>query len=305
MAISQHLTHWQGRPLVDFNGQLDHPQELAYALRIRDTDTLSFEDKLKQLVESPRAGQLETLVVGTWTDEMYDCDSSEVVQGLCSVAARLPALKHLFLGEITYDEFEISWIVQSDLSPLLRAYPQLQWLNVRGGSSLSFAPTRHENLRGLVVESGGLPRKTLAQIFQLKLPALEYLELWLGSDDYGGDSALADLDPLLRDSLYPRLTQLGLCNAEYTDDIVLGLSRSAVLDRIQGLDLSRGTLGDDGCALLLANARFASLKRLDLSDNYLSHDKVDQVRQRLPFAVIGEQREAEEEDGDRYCSVSE
>lgn len=294
-----------GRGVVDFAGTLDRPRQTAYALRIGYDDKADFATALKRLAATPGASELETLVIGTWAGEMYDSDSASVVQALASVRDQLVALKHVFLGEITYEEFEISWIVQSDLSPLLAAYPRLEWLAVRGGSSLAFQRLQHQALRGLVVETGGLSGKVVAQILSGQLPALQHLELWLGSDSYGGDSSVADLQPLLGGTIFPQLTHLGLCNAEYSDDILAAVAQSPLLDRLESLDLSRGTLGDEGCRVLMQNSRFAHLKRIDLSDNYLTPSMVAQIGEHLLTAVLGEQRDPQENDGLRYCSVSE
>jgi len=81
------------------------------------------------------------------------------------------------------DESEISWIVNSDMGPLLAAYPRLQQLRVRGGQELAFGDLRHDNLRTLIVETGGLSGEVLQQMAAARLPALTHLELWLGDAD--------------------------------------------------------------------------------------------------------------------------
>ena len=303
MAISQHLQHWLGNPLVDFQGELADPSATAYALRVGYDDP-PFGETFQRLLNTAGVERLRSLVIGTWADEMYDCNSSIVVDLLVQHRERLPGLRNLFLGEITYDEFEISWIVQSDMAPLLRAFPSLEWLTVRGGTSLAFTYLDHPHLRGLVVETGGLPSTTLTQIVHGSLPQLEHLEVWLGSDNYGGDSSVDDLQPILNDR-FPRLRGLGLCNSEYAPAIVEALARSAVLDRLQELNLSRGNLDDTSAQVLLRNARFRSLKVLDLSDNYLSEAFLEHLRTLLPRVISEGQRDPEEDDGDRYCSVSE
>ena len=45
-----------------------------------------------------------------------------------ALADRLPALEALFLGDITFEQQEISWIQQSDISPLFLAFPRLRVL---------------------------------------------------------------------------------------------------------------------------------------------------------------------------------
>ncbi|CAN0453071.1 unnamed protein product, partial [Phaeothamnion confervicola] len=157
----------------------------------------------------------------------------------------------------------------------------------------------------LIVETGGLATETVDEIFAGKLPALEHLELWFGDDNYGGDTDVTDLEPLLKACPFPKLRSLGLCNACYTDEIVEAVADSPLLERLEELDLSKGTLGDEGAKILLEVPGFAKLKKLDLQDNFLSPGAAAQIGEYLPNVTTGEQRDAEEYDGDRYCSVSE
>ena len=70
--------------------------------------------------------------------------SREVVADLLVDAKdRLNRLKGLFIGDITYEECEISWIIQSDVSPVLTAYPELELFRVRGGQDLSLGQLDH------------------------------------------------------------------------------------------------------------------------------------------------------------------
>ncbi|MFN8512832.1 MAG: hypothetical protein U0841_09645 [Chloroflexia bacterium] len=68
----------------------------------------------------------------------------------------MPRLTALFFGDIIVEESEISWIEQTDVSPLLAAFPQLEIFGVRGGNGLSFGQLRHDVLQTLIVETGGL-----------------------------------------------------------------------------------------------------------------------------------------------------
>jgi hypothetical protein len=108
------------------------------------------------------------------------------------VAARdhLPNLTAIFLGDIIIEENEISWINQSDVSPLFTAYPALEHFRVRGGNGLIVGSIRHERLKSLIIESGGLPAQVVRDVAAATLPALEHLELWLGTEEYGGDAPI-------------------------------------------------------------------------------------------------------------------
>ncbi|MGH1397157.1 MAG: STM4015 family protein, partial [Trichormus sp.] len=219
-------------------------------------------------------------------------------------------LQALFIGDIHSEESEISWIIQSDISPILEAYPNLQILQVRGGEGLAFSPfVGHEHLKALIIETGGLSSVTINQICALNLPKLQHLELWLGSDYYGGDSSIADLNPILVEQKFPNLFYLGLRNSEYSDDIAEALVRSPLLNTIRIIDLSMGTLSDADAELLLKNPVVQQLDILNLSENYLSEEIVNFVEEQQDnFHVqilINGQRRDEYDDEERYCAVAE
>ena len=67
--------------------------------------------------------------------------SSDTVTALVTYRERLPNLKALFLGDIAYEENEISWINQSDLSPLWPSFPHVEHIKVRGGNNLTLGRT--------------------------------------------------------------------------------------------------------------------------------------------------------------------
>jgi hypothetical protein len=55
------------------------------------------------------------------------------------------------------------------------------------------------------------------------LPNLEHLELWLGSDGYGGNTEIVDLAPIFTEQ-FSRLTYLGLRDSGETDAIAAAVS---------------------------------------------------------------------------------
>jgi hypothetical protein len=310
MPISDHVTSFANRNVETFNPEvgISDPVGTAYVLRVEwDEINVDITKNLELLLQDPQANQLEALVIGPWHQEM-DHTSSLVVNALVVAKEQLTSLKAVFLGEITYDECEISWIMQTDISPILAAYPRLEVLQVRGGNGLEFNSLHHEHLKTLIVQTGGLSRNTIAQICSGNLPALEHLELWLGSEEYGGDSSIDDLRPILSGNLFPKLTYLGLCNSKYSDDIAQAIVQAPIIDRIKVLDLSLGTLGDEGAEALLNSPAVNQLGTLNVAENFLSDEMLERLKQ-LNIAVIAdEQKEEEDEEEDeyrRYCSVSE
>lgn len=184
---------------------------------------------------------------------------------------------------------------------------------MRGGSGLVFTGLDHTALRRLVVETGGLPAAVVRGIGASDLPALEHLDLWLGTPDYGGDSEAADLEPILSGARLPRLRHLGLRNSEMQDAVAAAVAAAPVVDRLEVLDLSMGILTDEGAAALLAGQPLTHLKKLDLHHHYLTEALQERVRQTLEpggVEVNLDRGDAEEDaDGDgtvwRYVAVGE
>jgi hypothetical protein len=236
-------------------------------------------------------------------------EATAVVKALVAAADQLPALTRLFFGDVTMEESEISWIKQTEVGKLLMAYPRLEHFGVRGGTDLSFQKlTRHDALKSLIVETGGLSRKVVQQILAADLPALEHLELWLGAAEYGADTTVADLQPLLTGDRFPNLRYLGLRDSEIADELAVALAHSPLLARIKILDLSLGTLGDVGAEALLNSPAVAGLEKLDLHHHYCSKKMMKRLKA-LPIPVdASDRQEADEEDeGEaiRYVAVGE
>lgn len=300
------------RKVVDFDpvtGIAD-PINEAYALRseyFSSDGEKNITQKIAELLDDPNVGKLEALVIGMW-NEPYDNSSGSIVDGLAEAKNRFTNLKAIFIGDMISDDCEISWIIQSDISPILRAYPKLEILQVRGGGCLAFnPPVRHDNLKALVVETGGLSRITVDEICSMNLPALEHLEIWFGSANYGGDTWIENVKPILEDLIFPNLNYLGLRNSEFADEIAHAIINSSLLNSISILDLSMGTLGDDAAQLLLDCPGINNLDMLNLSENFLSK-KVVKKFLKLDVEVIAEAQKEEEKDyyiNGRYCSVAE
>lgn len=306
-----HVTTFANRKVENLDPQtgITDPVGTAYFLGLDWDANENITNPLEMVLQDPQVSQVEALVFGMWNGNVaVDGSSKILVDALVAARERLTSLKAVFIGDIPYDESEISWIQQSDISPVLQAYPDLEVLQVRGGEGLAFSPLRHDHLEALIVETGGLTRETIAQICALNLPALEHLELWLGSSYYGGDSSIDDLMPILSGELFPNLTYLGLRNSEYSDDIASSVVQSPVIEQIKVLDLSMGTLGDEGAEALLNCPAVNRLDILNVSENFLSAEMIERLSQLNVRIMAENQKDEEDEEEDeyrRYCSVAE
>ncbi len=295
--FSQLLEEFHNRPVVDFDdADCWQGPQVAYRLREEYDDAVKIADRLALLLEQPDSATVSALIVGAWTKSWEGANSGEVVAQLAQAAPRLPSLRHLFFGDMTYEECEISWINQSDLTPLLKAFPKLESLRARGGNGLTFSKIRHEGLQELVVETGGLPRKALREIFSCDFPALKHLELFLGETHYGFDGGVEYLQPLLTGRMFPSLKFLGLMNSEIANDIAAVLVNSPIVERIETIDLSLGNLDNEGVRSLLALASHKQLRRLNISHHYASAEVVADLVKALPFEVVADDPQEPEDD---------
>jgi hypothetical protein len=246
----------------------------AYAIRANSewgSGITTIENISTELLLDPNVNQIESLTFG----HCYSTPSHKIVIQLVKDKIYLPNLRAVFIGDIKDQEQMISSIEQSDISPILEAYPNLEILHIRGGggywrdasyfSYLEFSQLKHNNLLALRVESGGLNRKAISGICSLELPALEYLELWLGSSDYGGDSSVEDLMPIISGEAFPNLKYLGLRNCEYTDHIAFALVQSPLMNQLIELDFSLGSLTERGMAALLNCPSISFLDTLNIA----------------------------------------
>lgn len=311
--IREHLTEYAGLPVVEFLDQgaeeqilrravqkarraekeppastphrdrmeeaKKNPGAVAWRLRI-SSYTEEFLPYLARFVEEVDTSQVTALVIGDWgLEDDSETSSREVRDALIGRVAAFPALRALFLGDITFEENEISWIHHCDLAPLLAAYPGLEELTVRGvgdtygdTDTLSLNTSEHRSLRSLTLQSGGLPGRVVREVLSSGLPALERLELWLGVDDYGGDADTEDMAPLLSGLVFPNLSSLGLRNSDDADTWTRVLADAPVTSALETLDLSLGVLTDVGAQTLLDAPVFHGLRRLDLHHHFLSED---------------------------------
>ncbi|GAB3857687.1 STM4015 family protein [Dactylosporangium cerinum] len=307
----RHITTFAGLPVVQFEpGVVDRldakgTPRSAVAWRIEtdyEADEEAFRTVLDRCLDVVGGESVQALVVGQW-GEAYD--TPPPLHLLIAARLRLPHLRALFLGEMTSEECEISWINHTDVAPLLAAFPGLEVLRIRGADGLQLSPVRHMRLRELAVESGGLPAGVVRGIADSHLPALTDLELWLGVSEYGGDVSVEDLAPVFSGTGVPRLRRLALRNAEIADQVAAALAGAPVVPRLDTLDLSLGILSDQGAEALLLGQPLTHLRRLDLSHHFISAELADRLRTELPGVDVDLSDEQEEDDGERYTAVSE
>ncbi|MER7664494.1 STM4015 family protein [Streptomyces sp. NPDC096193] len=313
MTISEHLQELHGLPVFDFPDagskvELPSVPSVAWRIAVDSYDSEEeWEEAFARFLGAVDTTQVRALVVGPWS-EAFDSGPEPIVSALVEARERLPRLRALFVGDITYEECEISWINQGLVTPLLDAYPELLEFGVRGGQGLAFPAVRHDKLRSLTIEAGGLDAGVVRGVAASDLPALEHLDLWLGTSWYGANADVSDLEPILAGTRLPSLKHLALRNSEIQDEVAVAVAGAPVVARLETLDLSMGTLGDDGAEALLNGQPLSHLKKLDLHHHFISKPMADRLAGALGAdGVEVDLSEDESAEGreDRYTAVAE
>lgn len=308
MTISEHASEWMGFPIKAFDPE-KAPKDFTktiYRLSLEWDDESKMEDLIATFLSLPGASEAPGLVIGSLGEDNQE-SIEPVVEALVAAREQLPNLRGLFLLDVVMEENEISWIQQTQLRPLLNAYPHLEHLRIRGGMGLQIGRGLHQYLKSLIIETGGLPSEVLDDIANSDFPALEHLELWLGTDSYGWDGAIENIRPVYNQNPFPKLRHLGLRNCEIADQVAMEIVKSPILSQLEALDLSLGTLGDQGAQALLDSPAILKLKKLDLHHNYIS-EALRQKLDKLPIDEIDTDIDGADEDADddeRYVAVSE
>jgi len=304
--IRESLREFMGRPVRQYDpveGLVD-PRKYAWRLGFNNEDDVVFDAQVEALLADPDLPEIESLVIGPWSGEMFEDSGPTLREALLGASPRLTGLRGLFYGDITYESCEISWIRHSNLAPLVNTLPALEELVIRGGSGLRLSGLSSGTLRKLTLQAGGLSGDVVRDVVSANLPELEHLELWLGTRDYGSRSTVHDLQPLLSGKAFPKLTWLGLKNNEQADELAAAMATAPVTSMIKSLDMSMGTMGDEGGEALLRSPAIAALELLVVDENYLSTE----MRERLTAHGTGTVLSRGERDDygeDRYVSCGE
>ncbi len=301
------LNKFFGKEVVDYAEPGDVENFAAVAVRVRSVyeDSRRIADYLTQMLDEPGVDALEALVIGHWDEHGAAAEGTpqEGVELLVSSKEALPNLRALFIGDISSEENEISWIVQGDMSALWSAFPTLEHFQARGGNGLRLGRVNHARLRTLIIETGGLPAPLLREALDADAP-LTHFEMWLGDANYGANTTIGDFEPLFAGDLFPELKTLGLRNAEYSDVIAEALVASPLLERLEVLDLSLGTLTDRGARALAGSGKIGHLKRLDISHHFVGAEAVAALAAATSNLVADDPEAPDEWDGETHYFVA-
>lgn len=239
---------------------------------------------IKEILEDPEFLQVTDLVIGCWGSP-YEEDCQDILDGIANNKERFAHVEKLFVGDMDYEECEVSWIVQGNYQELWKAMPQLKELTIKGSTDLALGEVNHDNLESLTIICGGLPISVMESIQNAKLPNLKKLVLYIGIDNYGFDGNADSVRTLLDKSDFPKLEYLGIEDSEIQDELTEIVLDSKYIKQIHTLDLANGTLTDKGGKLLLERLPdYPNVKRLDVHYHYLSEQMVKEL-ETLPVEI--------------------
>lgn len=255
---------------------------------------------IAEILEDPKLPELEEVIVGCW-GESWDNNAQAIVDGMVENKDKFSHIKSLFIGDMEYDECEVSWIEQADYSKLWEALPQLEKLTIKGSTNLSLGKIKHENLKSLEIICGGLPKEVLQSIGEAELPELRNLLLYIGVEDYGFDGDVSDIEAMLTKSDFAKLEVLGIMDSEIQDEIAEVVVKSKYMKQIEKLDLSMGSLSDKGGEILLKEVpEHANIKALNLEYHFMSDAMMKKLEGLSIEVNVEDQQEDDEYDGEIY-----
>ncbi len=306
MAFCDNAKKFNDQFVKDFTKEegIQNP-DITYRIRTDWETELDSTQLFKDFINDPNFPKIKNFIIGMWA---YEVNPSEIMQVIMENIDKMQHIKGIFFGDITYEENEVSWICNMDHGPLLTALPNLEIFQVRGGNDLSLGQNlHHPNLQKLIIETGGMSKTILAEIANANLPKLTHLELWLGDDGYGFDASIEEITNAykgLKPNHLPALKYLGLRNSQVADEIAVVLIDDPIFDKINILDLSMGTLGNEGAEAILKNSGILKLKKLDLEHNFISDELAAKI-EALAIETNLANREPNPGEYDRYVSVGE
>lgn len=267
---------------------------------------LTAEDMADLILNDPELPQLRSIIIGMWYDNCLGGENiNPILEMMVNNKERFQQLEALFVGDIGYEDNEISWIEQGNYEQLLKALPHLKSLTIKGSIGLSFGKIDHDALEALEIICGGLPKEVVEGLKTARLPNLKKLVLYCGVEDYGYDCKLTDFAAIAKKSLFPNLVHLGFNDSSEQDELVRIMLESDLLPQLEVMEISCGCLTDRGGQMILdAVPRMGAIKKIMAGYHYLSEAMMEKWQQ-LPFTVDVSDAQGTDDDDDMYPMITE
>jgi hypothetical protein len=281
------------------------------SLRIAASEEVEPGPLYREAIVHPVCKFLRSL---TWGCAVFEDENeySEVTAAMRETKAP-ETLDTLYITDTSSDESELSWCAMDDIATCWKSFPNLRDLHVRAGEFELGDLSKLPKLESLRITTGGIGKGNVKSIAAAKLPKLTRLEIYFGQEGRGGMNKMKEvakeMATILEGKNWPKLTTLGIMNCEFIDELAKTLGKARILKQLERLDLSKGTLTDDGAKLLADQAdAFAHLKEFDVTENYLTEAGEKLIKKAIKKADTDDQREGyTSSDGTvhRYAAVGE
>jgi len=224
-------------------------------------ETKEAKAALDAVLSSPASRFVRSVTLG-----LTEYSSQGLIETLVRHAPRL--IERLEVADFDYTyEATMGQANTGNLHRIWAAMPSLQKVVTRGGGYLELGEIIAPGLRSFTVETSGLDTTALNSILGARWPSLERLKVWLGD---GFTGSLDDLQPIFAGGGLTKLEHFGLMNSTLTNSFIAALARSKMLKQLRTLNLSLGTLTDEGVAELATHRKaFAHLEAINLRDNLI------------------------------------
>ncbi|WP_375507072.1 hypothetical protein [uncultured Nostoc sp.] len=298
----------------DYRHRINNPIGRAYRV--------NSQYKLSCLLQDSKAKYIEAIKCQMYYKDT-DCKTAfkDFADTLVKAHELLTNLKAVLIGDdcdlinIKYKESNIN---VTSIHPLLKAYPDLELLHIRGrmleedilkpelkilqvrntqnNSIIPMNSLKHESLKTLIVDADGISDSNLVKVCNLSLPSLEYFELWLSRSDLSNIN-IDDLAPVLSGESFPNLVYLAVRKCGNMSEVAQAIVNSPIMENLKILELTDGNISNAG--VLLNSPAINRLHTLDVSGNRLHKNTIEQLST-LKCRVI-----ADSQFSDRYYSVWE
>jgi uncharacterized protein (TIGR02996 family) len=277
--LAEHQKTYDGKDADAFTWKFGfiHGARLSHESYANEEFEGSLAAILEDLLRHP-SGKFLTELTMVFNGDPNEADLQDLIDILAKKAPT--TLRKIHIGDFSYNgaDTEISWYHVGKLGKLWKGVPNLTDLIVQGGE-FDLGTIELPNLKSAKFKTGGLSKASAKAIASATWPKIEQLEIWYGDDNYGGDASVKDVEPLLARTDLRALKQLGLRNAQFTNELCQVLPSAKLLKQLSVLDLSMGCMTDEGATQLGENA--AALKHLDVldvSESYLTDAGIKAIK---------------------------
>ena len=269
------------------------------------TDYDEEADLVEKILGDKRLPEIKYLTIGYWQScgEGEDCQS--IIDMFSDHKDKFSHITSLYMGDIESEENELSWICQGNYSKIWDALPNLETLIIKGSNGLVLGDVSHKKLKSLELISGGTDKQTFEELAKADLPNLEKLVVYVGVEDYGYSGDISVVKPLLNKNLFPKLTYLGIVDAEEQDKVVEMVLESDILKNLKVWDTSYGVLTDEGANKIIENAdKVKHLEKIIIEWHFISPETEKKLK-KLPCKVLLSDSQFDEDEDYRYPMYTE